>query len=693
MSLRVHQLAKNLGLSSKELIERLNKLHVKVTGHMSAVDEKTAEILMAELKPVTAKPAEKEKPEKAVKKPKPPKEEKKEEEKIVTEKKTEEVVEEVLEEKIEVISKEKTIPKKEVKFPITPKELALKLQIKPSQLISDLIKKRIFVNLNQNLSEDVAKGIAQNYNVELIALPSEEEAILSEHEKIDKSKLILRAPVVTFMGHVDHGKTSLLDFIRKTRVAHKEAGGITQHIGAYQVDFKGGKVTFLDTPGHEAFTAMRARGADVTDVVVLVVAADDGVKPQTIEAIDHAKAAGVPIVVAMNKIDKPQVDIDKTKRQLAELGLTPEDWGGKTITVGVSAKTGEGIDHLLEMLLLEAEMLELRADPTRSAKGIVIESKLTRGSGPVSTVLVQNGTLRVSDIIICGNCFGKVKALVDDKGQRITQAGPATPVEILGLNGIVNAGEIFYVVEDEKKAKEIALLKQHKAKEERILNTVKPKISLDTLYIEIQAGHVKELKLIVKADMQGSVEALVDSLEKLSTEKVKLKVIHAGVGSINESDILLAAASDAIVVGFHVKFEPGVKATASREGVDVRNYSIIYEAVSDIRAAMEGLLDPKINKVFIGRAEVREVFKLSKSGIIAGCMVTKGKIIRGEHAAVYRDKESIFEGRVDSLKHFKNDAKEMTEGSECGISFSSYKALKVGDIIECYRLEKIIQKL
>jgi translation initiation factor IF-2 len=657
LGIRVYQLAKKLGISSKELLGKLRDLKVEVKGHMSSVDKETAEILMHELQPQIKKKKHELKPKK-------------------------------------ILPKKEALKQIQLRFPLTVKELALRLQMKPSQLISDLIKKKIFVNLNQNLQEEICREIAKDYGYVIAELPSEEELMLREHQKVDETKLIPRAPVVTFMGHVDHGKTSLLDLIRKTKVADRETGGITQHIGAYEVSFNQGKVTFLDTPGHEAFTAMRARGAHVTDVVVLVVAADDGVMPQTIEAIDHARAANVPIVVAINKIDKPQADVEGTKKQLADLGLVPEDWGGKTITVGVSAKTGEGIDQLLEMLLLEAEMLELKADPTHLAKGVVIESKLTRGSGPVSTVLVQNGTLKVSDVVICGKHFGRIKALINDKGRRINEAGPSMPVEILGLSGVVEAGEAFYVVENEKRAKEIALSKQRREKEEKLVSTVaRQRISLDDLYKEIQSGHIKELKLIIKADVQGSLEALVQSLEKLGTQKVKLKVIHAGIGSINESDVLLAAASNAIIIGFHVKMEPTAKTTVLSENVDVRLYRIIYEAVSDVKAAMEGLLEPKINKIFMGRALVKQVFKVSKIGLVAGCIVDKGKIIRGENATIYRDKEPIFEGRIDSLKHFKNDIKEASEGSECGISFSNFKDIKVGDIIECYHLEKIAQKL
>lgn len=669
MSIRIYQLSKKIGITSKALIEKMKELEMDVKGHMSSIDEETAEILMHEIKPKVEKETVEKEEEKGA-----AKEEKKHKE--------------------ELIPTEEILRKIQASFPLTVKDLALKLQLKPSVLIADLIKKKIFLNLNYNLNLAAAAKIAKDYSCELIELPSQEELILEEHERIDTAKLVHRAPVVTFMGHVDHGKTSLLDKIRETRVADREAGGITQHIGAYEVAFHNGRVTFLDTPGHEAFTAMRARGANATDVVVLVVAADDGIKPQTIEAVDHARAANVPIVVAINKIDKPQANIEGTKKQLADLGLTPEDWGGKTITVNVSAKTGEGIETLLEMLLLEAELLELKADTSRLAKGVVIESKISRGSGLIATVLVQNGTLKVSDIIICGKHFGKIKALINDKGARVDKAGPSTPVEVLGLNGVVMAGETFYVMSDEKRAKEIASLKQRKEREEKLISSIgKAKISLEDLYNEIQTGHIKELKLIVKTDVQGSLEALVDSLEKLTTEKVSLKVIHAGIGSINESDILLAVASNAIVIGFHVKMEAGAKNAAVKEGVDVRIYRVIYEAIASIKAAMEGLLEPKINKILIGRAQVRQVFKVTKSGLVAGCLVVKGKIIRGAHAAVIREKEIVFEGILDSLKHFKNDIRETTEGMECGISFEKFDDLKSGDVIECFRLEKIAQKL
>jgi len=515
--------------------------------------------------------------------------------------------------------------------------------------------------------------------------------LLTEHEQDDPAKLKPRAPIVTFMGHVDHGKTSLLDMIRKTKVVDKEAGGITQHIGAYEVELPKGKVTFLDTPGHAAFTAMRARGANVTDVVVLVVAADDGIMPQTVEAIDHARAAGVPIVVAINKIDKQNISIDKVKRQLAEVNLAPEDWGGKTITVGVSAKTGQGIDDLLEMLLLEAELLELKANPDRLANGVIVEAELSKGKGPVATVLVSRGTLKIGDVVMVGLNYGKVKAMLDDKGRRVQEAGPAKPVEILGLSGVPQAGERFYVLNDEKKAREIVSVKRIDADNKK-LEAKSQKISLEDLYNKIKEGEVKELKIILKADVQGSLGAIKDSLEKLSTSEVKLSVIHGQVGNINESDIMLASASNTVILGFHVGITPGAKALSRQEGVDVRIYNIIYEAVSDVKAAMEGMLEPIIEETFLGRAEVRQVFKVSKVGIVAGCFVSKGTIPRNAMCKLIRNTEVVFKGKISSLRHVKDDIKEAKEDFECGISLS-FKDIQKGDIIEAIETKKVARRL
>lgn len=654
MSVRVHTLAKELGLSSKELIERLHDLKVEVKGHMSSLDDETAAIVRQEIKDrlkgeKIIKPAEKPKAKRGVK-------------------------------------------MLQIKTPLTVKELSVKLSIKPSELITKLMSKGVFANINQNLKEDVVKDIALDYGYNIEKPPTIEEELLKELKlKEEEGKKIIRPPVVTFMGHVDHGKTSLLDYIRKTNVAKKEKGGITQHIGAYQATLDKGAVTFLDTPGHEAFTAMRARGANATDVVVLVVAADDGVMPQTIEAIDHARAAEVPIVVAINKCDLPSANIDKVKKQLAQHNLAPEDWGGKTIAVPVSAKTGEGVDKLLEMLLLEAELLELSAIFDVHARGVVIEGKLSPGRGVVATLLVKNGTLRVGDVILSGLHYGRVKAMVNDRGEVINEATPSMPVEILGLSGVPQAGDEFFEVKDEKKAKTLALLKQAEEKERTLAKG--GRISLEQLSERISKGILKELRIILKGDVVGSIEALQRSLEELGTEEVSLKVIHSGVGNITESDIMLAIASNALVMGFHVKMEPKAQSTAEKENIDVRIYDIIYEAIADIKAAMEGLLEPIVKDVFQGKAEVRQVFSVSKIGNIAGCYVLKGRIPRNGKARLIRNKKEIFEGRISSLKHFKDDVKEVKENFECGIGLQGHDDIKVGDIIDVYIEEKTARRL
>ena len=692
MTVRVHKLAKELGVSSKELIEKLHKLKVDVKGHMSVLDDAAVALVKKELgakkakpRPLQAKAGTKAKLKKKAA-PKPKVKLKKE---PVIEKQSPEPVEE------EIIIVEEP-PKKDLKilkvdFPIAIKDLATKLQIKPNELIKRLLSKKLIVTINQALDEANAGSIAEEFGYGLERLPSKEELLVAGYDEVDVSKLKPRAPIVTFMGHVDHGKTSLLDMIRKTKVVDKEAGGITQHIGAYEVTLPKGKVTFLDTPGHAAFTAMRARGANATDVVVLVVAADDGIMPQTIEAIDHAKAANVPIVVAINKIDKNNINIDKVKKQLAGIDLNPEDWGGKTITVGVSAKTGQGIDDLLELLILEAEMLELKADPDRLATGIVVEAELSRGKGPVATVLVSQGTLNTGDTVMVGLNYGKVKAMIDDKGRRIDSAGPAKPVEILGLSGVPLAGEKFYAVKDEKEARDIVTVRRMEADKKKH-EAGAQKISLEDLYNRIQAGEFKELKIILKADVQGSLEAIKDSLQKLSTDEVKLLVIHGQVGNVNESDVMLASASNAVILGFHVALTPNAKALAKQEGVDVRLYNIIYEAVSDIEAAMEGMLEPVIEETFLGRADVRQVFKVSKVGIVAGCYVSKGNIPRNAICKLIRVKDVLFKGKISSLKHIKDDIKEAKEGYECGISLG-IKDIKKGDVIEAIELRKVARRL
>ena len=659
MSIRVYILAKELNLTSKELIEKLHKLNIEVKGHMSSLDDDTAVLVKGELG------APKKEAKKEVSKP--------------------------LEKITAAVSKAPELKVLKINFPITVKELAFKLQIKPNELIRKLLTKNMLATINQALDEAAVGAISEELGYRIERLPTQEESLLAEHGEIDPAKLKLRAPIVTFMGHVDHGKTSLLDMIRKTKVVDKEAGGITQHIGAYEVILPKGKVTFLDTPGHAAFTAMRARGANVTDAVVLVVAADDGIMPQTIEAIDHARAANVPIVVAINKIDKQNINLDKVKKQLAEIDLLPEDWGGKTITVGVSAKTGQGIDELLEMLLLEAELLELKANPDQPANGVVVEAELSKGKGPVATVLVSNGTLKVGDVAIVGTNYGRIKAMLDDKGHRVKEAGPSKPVEILGLSGVPLAGEKFYVVSDEKKVKDIIASRQREAEKQK-LESRPQKISLEDLYKRIKEGEVKELKIVLKADVQGSLEAVKDSLVKLTTDEVKLSVIHGQVGNINESDVMLASASNAVILGFHVDITPEAKALAKQEGVDIRIYTIIYEIVNDVKAAMEGLLEPILEETFLGKAEVREVFKVSKVGVVAGCFVTKGKIPRDATCKLIRGNDVVFKGKISSLKHFKDDIKEAKEGFECGISLS-FKEIQKGDVIEAVEIKKVARRL
>ena len=505
-------------------------------------------------------------------------------------------------------------------------------------------------------------------------------------EAVDPAKLVTRSPVVTVMGHVDHGKTSILDRIRKTNVTAGEAGGITQHIGAYQVSFGKSSITFLDTPGHAAFTAMRARGAEVTDIAVLVVAADDGIMPQTVEAINHAKAANVPIIVAVNKIDKPEANIERVKTQLTDNGLLPEEWGGDAIICPVSAKTGEGIDNLLASINLVAEMKELKADPTRKAKGVVIEAKLDQSKGPIATILVQNGTLRVADSVIVGTVTGKIRAMVDDKGRRVASAGPSTPVSVMGLDEVPNAGDILFAAPEEKLLKLVAEERKNKERENMIKSA--GKVTLDDVFNRIAEGEVKGLNLIVKADVQGSVEAVKQSLEKLSNDEVKVNVIHAAVGAIKESDIMLAESSNAIIIGFNVRPDANARQIAERSGVDVKLYRVIYEAIEDVEKALKGMLAPKFTEVYLGKAEVREVFKISGVGQVAGCYVTEGKILRSGKLRIYRDDVMICEGNVLQLKRFKDDVKEVAQGYECGISIEKFNDIKVGDFIESYQVEE-----
>ena len=543
--------------------------------------------------------------------------------------------------------------------------------------------------INDSIDFDTAAFIADDLGIELeLKLEKSAEDVLSENfdETEDSANLVTRPPVVTVMGHVDHGKTSILDRIRKTNVTQGEAGGITQHIGAYQVTVGGKVITFLDTPGHAAFTAMRARGAQATDIAVLVVAADDGIMPQTIEAINHAKAANVPIIVAVNKIDKPEADIERIKTQLTDHGLLPEEWGGDVIICPVSAKTGEGMDKLLENINLVAEMADLKANPNRKAKGVVIEAKLDQSRGPVATILVQNGTLKVSDSVIVGTVTGKIRAMSDDKGRKVSSAGPSAPVSIMGLDEVPEAGDILYAVEQEKLTKLVAEERKNKEREKLIKDS--QKVSLDDVFNRIAEGEMKGLNIIVKADVQGSVEAVKQSLEKLSNDEVKVNVIHAAAGAIKESDIMLAESSNAIIIGFNVRPDSNAKQIAEKSGVDIKLYRVIYEAIEDVQKALKGMLAPKFKEVYLGKAEVREVFKISGVGQVAGCYVTEGKILRSGKLRIYRDDVMICEGNVLQLKRFKDDVKEVSQGYECGISIEKFNDIKVGDFIESYQIEE-----
>ena len=588
--------------------------------------------------------------------------------------------------KVEKVEEIKTIVIPEV---ITIKELADKMKLQPSAIVKKLFLQGTIVTINQEIDFEKAEEIAMEYDV----LCEKEKKInvieeLLKEEEEDEKDMVPRPPVICVMGHVDHGKTSLLDAIRETNVTAKEAGGITQHIGAYVVEANGQKITFLDTPGHEAFTAMRMRGAQATDIAILVVAADDGVMPQTVEAINHAKAAGVEIIVAVNKIDKPSANVERVKQELSEYELIPEDWGGSTVFVPVSAHTKEGIPELLEMILLTAEVKELKANPNRKARGLVIEAQLDKGKGPVATVLVQKGTLHVGDSIAAGACFGKVRAMMDDKGRRVKEAGPSTPVEILGLNDVPNAGEVFVSTVNEKEARNFAETFITEGKNKLIEDT-KAKLSLDDLFSQIKAGNVKELPIIVKADVQGSVEAVKQSLVKLSNEEVVVKVIHGGVGTITESDVTLASASNAIIIGFNVRPDATAKSIADREKVDVRLYRVIYQAIEDVEAAMKGMLDPIFEEQVTGHAVVRQTFKASGVGTIAGSYVLDGKITRGCKARITRDGEQIFEGPLASLKRFKDDVKEVNAGYECGLVFEGFNDLKEDDMIEVYIMVEV----
>ena len=673
VKIKVSDLAKELKLTSKELLAALKDLGVTAKTAASSIEEEAAKIVKDVLKPKAGKkpaavpfvkpapkPEPKVEPEPAPTPPPP----------LPSPPPT-----------------PKPIPVKALPVintdDISVKDLADKIAVKSSELIKELLKKGIMATINQRIAAEVAKEVAANLGKEIVLKTAEQAKILSHHDfKIEKRAL--RPPVVTVMGHVDHGKTKLLDAIRQTKVAEGEAGGITQHIGAYQVNVQGRKVTFLDTPGHEAFTALRARGAKVTDIVILVVAADDGVKPQTVEAINHAKAAGVPIIVAINKIDKPEANPDNVKRQLSELGLMPEDWGGQTVTVLVSAKQQTGIKELLEMILLMADIQELKADPDANPIGIVVESRLDKGRGPVATVLVKNGTLKIGDVFTIGSTYGKVRALFTETGARLEKAGPSTPVEVLGCLDVPTAGDLLQVMPSEKEARNLA--EQRKISGSKTLRgTV---VSLEDFSKLIKEGEGLDLNLVVKADVQGSISAIIESLTNLKVGNIGVHIIHSGVGAINESDVILAKASSAIMLGFNVNLDGNSENLASTEGVEIRKYNIIYKLIDDVKLAMEGMLEPVFEEVVIGHAEVRQLYSFSKVGVIAGSFVTDGKMQRGVGIRIFRAKQKVYEGKLESLKRFKEDVKTVEANYECGIAIPGYTDFKVGDVVEAFEVRE-----
>lgn len=710
--MRVHELAKELGMTSKDLIPQIRKLGFDAKSHMSIVDDEIVTLLRkvsgapkqessTSRRGRNAKKTSHDTEEPQAEKtgtgeesqPKLPPAEAASERSGVPARTEEEDLKE-LEKQLQNLEQGEPPNVISIPFPITVGDLSKRLNQRIPDLIKALMGIGVFANVNQLLNEEIVFKVAAKLEIPVQKETTEVEKIIRQVDREeDASKLQLRPPVVTMMGHVDHGKTSLLDSIRKTNTAAREAGAITQHIGAYGVNIPGkGHVTFLDTPGHEAFTAMRARGANITDVVVVVVAADDGVMPQTIEAIDHAREAGCPIVVAINKSDLPSANPQRVMTGLQKIGLMPEEWGGKTVCVKVSAKTGQGIDELLELLLLESEILELKANPNRLAAGAVIEGHLSKGSGPVATVLVQKGTLKVGDVILCGQRVGRVRSLRNDLGKTMKEAGPSFAVQVSGLDGVPEAGESFMVVEDEKSARQIA---EARALERRELEMrgVDKHLALENLYERISEGNFKELKLILKADVQGSIEALSKSLEGLSTDTCRVRVVHGGIGGVNESDVMLAVASQAIILGFHVKSDAKAQAVMDKEKVDVRYYNIIYEAVEDVRKAMEGLLEPTLKEMAEGKAQIRKVFQSSRVGTIGGCYVTNGRIRRQNPMRLLRDNIVVFEGKLSALRRFKDDVSEVTEGYECGMSLPNFNDLQEGDVVESYRIEKIAKKL
>ena len=682
--IRVYELAKELNVSSKNLINLLmEEFGVEVKNHMSVIEDEDA-TLIKELLGDTSSESEGKKSlvdeyedelaeslNKGVKRKKKNKKE--------------------LEKEQAGQNAEAACGVIEIGDTITVKELCEKLGKPANDVIKNLILLGVMAGVNQEIDFATAEKLCEKY--EVLVEKKENEVELEAFEEdtdVVEENLVKRPPIVTIMGHVDHGKTSLLDAIRHAKVTASEAGGITQHIGAYTVSLNGEKITFLDTPGHEAFTAMRARGAQVTDIVILVVAADDGIMPQTKEAINHCKAANVPMIVAINKIDRPGANIDRVKQELTEHGLVSEDWGGDTICVPVSAKTGENLESLLEMVLLTAEMQELTADPNRKAKGTVIEAKLDKGRGSVASLLIQNGTLNVGDSILVGSTYGRIRAMFDDRGKKIKSAGPSIPVEILGLSEVPAAGDRFIVCKDEKTARNMAELRKQKIKADS--HQASNRVSLEDLYSQIQEGKVKELAIVVKADVQGSVEAIRQSLEKLSTDDVKVRVIHGAVGAITETDVTLAAASNALVIGFNVRPDGNATVQAEKENIEIKTYRIIYDAIEDVKSAMIGMLEPEYKEVVNGKAEVRMTYKISNVGTIAGCYVTDGKIVRNSEIRVIRDGIVIFESTLASLKRFKDDAKEVAKGYECGLSVEKFNDLKEGDVIESFTMEAIKRK-
>ncbi|KML10533.1 translation initiation factor IF-2 [Bacillus safensis] len=702
---RVYEYAKAIDVSSKDIIAALKDMNVEVNNHMATLEDDTVKKLDAIYKKAKAKETANEKPA----------EQKKQSSNKINDRKKNDVQNNQFNknkknnnqnknknkrggnnkpqhQQARPVKPKKELPEKiEFTNSMTVGQLADELGKETAEIIKKLMMLGVMATINQELDKDTVELIASEYGVPVEEVIILEETELEKYEVEDKEEdMQVRPPVVTIMGHVDHGKTTLLDSIRKTKVVEGEAGGITQHIGAYQIEENGKKITFLDTPGHAAFTTMRARGAEVTDTTILVVAADDGVMPQTIEAINHAKAAEVPIIVAVNKIDKPTANPDRVMQELTEHGLVPEAWGGETIFVPLSAKTGEGIDELIEMILLVSEVAELKANPNRAAKGTVIEAELDKGRGSVATLLVQTGTLQVGDPIVVGNTFGRVRAMVNDIGRRVKTAGPSTPVEITGLNDVPNAGDQFLVFKDEKTARQVGEARASKQLDEQ--RSDKAKLSLDDLFEQIKQGEVKDINLIVKADVQGSAEALTAALQKIEVEGVKVKIIHTGVGAITESDIILASASNAIVIGFNVRPDGNAKSTADTENVDIRLHRIIYKVIDEIEAAMKGMLDPEYEEKVIGQVEVRQTFKVSKIGTIAGGYVTEGTITRDSGIRLIRDGVVIFEGEVDVLKRFKDDVKEVSQGYECGITIKKYNDIREGDVMESFVMQEIERK-